>query len=88
MADMKKGVCNGVRVQLGRLQQLMATSCIEHLDFVHPEDVADPPNPFKDSRDRATSAQGPSVHRQQTFVRVSFFFVSLSSTCFDPLFMC
>jgi hypothetical protein len=34
MMTLKSGVCNGVRVRLGRLQDLIRTSCIESLDFL------------------------------------------------------
>ena len=34
LAAFKKGECSGARVRLGRLQQLLSTSCCEHLDFL------------------------------------------------------
>ncbi|XP_041971437.1 probable phosphorylase b kinase regulatory subunit beta isoform X2 [Aricia agestis] len=33
-AMLKKGYCDGVKVRLGRLQNLISSSCIEHLDFM------------------------------------------------------
>ncbi|XP_061382467.1 probable phosphorylase b kinase regulatory subunit beta isoform X1 [Danaus plexippus] len=33
-AMLKKGHCDGVKVRLGRLQNLISSSCIEHLDFM------------------------------------------------------
>ncbi|CAH2067131.1 unnamed protein product, partial [Iphiclides podalirius] len=34
LAMLKKGHCDGVKVRLGRLQNLISSSCIEHLDFM------------------------------------------------------
>eukprot|EP00124_Ichthyophonus_hoferi_P004407 Ihof_evm1s480 gene=Ihof_evmTU1s480 len=34
MASLKQGDCNGVPIKLGRLQQLVLTSCMEHLEFL------------------------------------------------------
>nr|XP_021206842.1 probable phosphorylase b kinase regulatory subunit beta isoform X3 [Bombyx mori]XP_021206843.1 probable phosphorylase b kinase regulatory subunit beta isoform X3 [Bombyx mori]XP_037866538.1 probable phosphorylase b kinase regulatory subunit beta isoform X3 [Bombyx mori] len=33
-AMLKKGYCDGVKVRLGRLQNLISSSCMEHLDFM------------------------------------------------------
>ncbi|XP_059060592.1 probable phosphorylase b kinase regulatory subunit beta isoform X4 [Achroia grisella] len=33
-AMLKKGHCDGVKVRLGRLQNLISSSCMEHLDFM------------------------------------------------------
>ena len=33
--ELKDGLCNGVRVKLGRLNQLMLTAGSEHIDFLH-----------------------------------------------------
>lgn len=33
--ELKDGLCNGVRVKLGRLNQLMLTACTERIDFLH-----------------------------------------------------
>ncbi|KAI5742782.1 hypothetical protein M8J77_011338 [Diaphorina citri] len=35
MAMFKKGNCDGIKVRIGRLQNLINSSCIEHLDFMH-----------------------------------------------------
>ena len=35
MQELKDGICNGVQVKLGRLNQLMLTSGIERIDFLH-----------------------------------------------------
>ncbi|KAL3244039.1 hypothetical protein MRX96_019610 [Rhipicephalus microplus] len=35
LAMLKKGHCDGLKVRLGRLQNLISSSCIEHLDFLH-----------------------------------------------------
>ena len=34
LAMLKKGYCDGMKVRIGRLQNLISSSCIEHLDFV------------------------------------------------------
>ncbi|CAL4122771.1 unnamed protein product, partial [Meganyctiphanes norvegica] len=34
LAQLKTGFCEGVKVRTGRLQNLIASSCIEHLDFM------------------------------------------------------
>ncbi|RZF33916.1 hypothetical protein LSTR_LSTR012258 [Laodelphax striatellus] len=42
MAMLKKGYCDGIKVRIGRLQNLISSSCIEHLDFMNmidPEEV-------------------------------------------------
>lgn len=34
LAMLKKGNCDGMKVRIGRLQNLISSSCTEHLDFV------------------------------------------------------
>jgi hypothetical protein len=34
LLSLRSGSCCGVRIRLGRLQEMMTTSCIESLDFV------------------------------------------------------
>ncbi|XP_022918689.1 probable phosphorylase b kinase regulatory subunit beta isoform X2 [Onthophagus taurus] len=34
LAMLKKGYCDGIKVRLGRLQNLISSSCVEHLDFM------------------------------------------------------
>uniref|UniRef100_A0A1Y1M5A6 Phosphorylase b kinase regulatory subunit n=1 Tax=Photinus pyralis TaxID=7054 RepID=A0A1Y1M5A6_PHOPY len=34
LAMLKKGYCDGVKVRIGRLQNLISSSCVEHLDFM------------------------------------------------------
>ena len=34
LSEFKTGIVSGVKVRLGRLQNLIASSCIEHLDFI------------------------------------------------------
>lgn len=34
LAMLKKGFCDGMKVRIGRLQNLVSSSCFEHLDFV------------------------------------------------------
>ncbi|RZC40824.1 phosphorylase b kinase regulatory subunit beta [Asbolus verrucosus] len=41
LAMLKKGYCDGVKVRVGRLQNLISSSCVEHLDFMN---VLDLPN--------------------------------------------
>lgn len=38
LAEFRSGMVDGVKVRLGRLQNLLASSCIEHLDFLHNRD--------------------------------------------------
>ncbi|XP_064639915.1 phosphorylase b kinase regulatory subunit beta-like isoform X2 [Lineus longissimus] len=33
LAEMKRGEVNGVKIRLGRLQEMVSSACIEHLDF-------------------------------------------------------
>uniref|UniRef100_A0A0A9Y8S2 Phosphorylase b kinase regulatory subunit n=2 Tax=Lygus hesperus TaxID=30085 RepID=A0A0A9Y8S2_LYGHE len=35
MAMLKKGYCDGIKVRIGRLQNLISSSCVEHLDFMN-----------------------------------------------------
>ncbi|XP_049964722.1 probable phosphorylase b kinase regulatory subunit beta isoform X1 [Schistocerca serialis cubense] len=35
LAMLKKGFCDGMKVRIGRLQNLISSSCIEHLDFMN-----------------------------------------------------
>ncbi|XP_055949227.1 probable phosphorylase b kinase regulatory subunit beta isoform X2 [Argiope bruennichi] len=42
LAMLKKGDCDGLKIRTGRLQNLISSSCIEHLDFLHlltPDDL-------------------------------------------------
>ena len=39
MAEFKRGSCGGIQIRLGRLQQLINCSCVEHLDFVKVEEL-------------------------------------------------
>ena len=34
LAQIKSGQVDGIKVRLGRVQNLLASSCIEHLDFL------------------------------------------------------
>ncbi|KAL1123716.1 hypothetical protein AAG570_001489, partial [Ranatra chinensis] len=40
MAMLKKGNCEGIKVRVGRLQNLLSSSCIEHLDFMNTIDTS------------------------------------------------
>ncbi|VDL69748.1 unnamed protein product [Nippostrongylus brasiliensis] len=39
LVQLKTGHVNGIRVRLGRVHQLLNTSCIEHIDFASSDDV-------------------------------------------------
>ncbi|XP_046630944.1 probable phosphorylase b kinase regulatory subunit beta isoform X2 [Daphnia pulicaria] len=39
LAMLKKGHCDGLKVRTGRLQNLISSSCIEHLDFMNQVDL-------------------------------------------------
>uniref|UniRef100_A0A0N4Z8A4 Phosphorylase b kinase regulatory subunit n=1 Tax=Parastrongyloides trichosuri TaxID=131310 RepID=A0A0N4Z8A4_PARTI len=39
LVSLKNGLMNGVRVHVGRVHQLINTGCLEHIDFVAPENV-------------------------------------------------
>lgn len=39
MEELRSGICNGVHVKLGRLQQLMLTAKTERIDFLHGVDL-------------------------------------------------
>ncbi|XP_062548739.1 probable phosphorylase b kinase regulatory subunit beta isoform X5 [Armigeres subalbatus] len=41
LAMLKKGYCDGMKVRIGRLQNLISSSCIEHLDFMSQSDLPD-----------------------------------------------
>lgn len=46
LAMLKKGYCDGMKVRIGRLQNLISSSCIEHLDFMNQSDLTDNENAF------------------------------------------
>lgn len=41
LAMLKKGYCDGMKVRIGRLQNLISSSCMEHLDFMSSTDLPD-----------------------------------------------
>lgn len=41
LAMLKKGYCDGMKVRIGRLQNLISSSCVEHLDFMNQLDLPD-----------------------------------------------
>lgn len=41
LAMLKKGYCDGMKVRIGRLQNLISSSCTEHLDFMSTSDLPD-----------------------------------------------
>lgn len=41
LAMLKKGYCDGMKVRIGRLQNLISSSCMEHLDFMSSSDIPD-----------------------------------------------
>lgn len=42
LSQLRSGAVDNVKVRLGRLQNLIATSCLEHLDFLHNIDLGTP----------------------------------------------
>ncbi|KAL5279164.1 PHKB family protein [Megaselia abdita] len=46
LAMLKKGYCDGMKVRIGRLQNLISSSCIEHLDFMNQSDLSENENAF------------------------------------------
>eukprot|EP00094_Tigriopus_californicus_P001875 TCALIF_01806-PC protein Name:"Similar to CG8475 Probable phosphorylase b kinase regulatory subunit beta (Drosophila melanogaster)" AED:0.51 eAED:0.51 QI:0/0.4/0.33/0.66/1/1/6/0/355 len=42
LSQLRTGSVDNVKVRLGRLQNLIATSCLEHLDFLHNVDLGTP----------------------------------------------
>ncbi|XP_059481695.1 probable phosphorylase b kinase regulatory subunit beta isoform X2 [Neocloeon triangulifer] len=47
LAMLKKGHCDGLKVRVGRLQNLISSSCIEHLDFMNKIEDEIEIKPFK-----------------------------------------
>ena len=47
LASLKSGNCDGLKVRTGRLQNLISSSCIEHLDFLSNLDVDLDVRPFE-----------------------------------------
>lgn len=41
LAMLKKGFCDGMKIRIGRLQNLISSSCMEHLDFMSTSDLPD-----------------------------------------------
>ncbi|XP_067624233.1 probable phosphorylase b kinase regulatory subunit beta isoform X3 [Eurosta solidaginis] len=41
LAMLKKGYCDGMKVRIGRLQNLISSSCFEHLDFLNQSNLPD-----------------------------------------------
>ncbi|CAD7086045.1 unnamed protein product [Hermetia illucens] len=46
LAMLKKGFCDGMKVRIGRLQNLISSSCIEHLDFLNQSDLPEGESTF------------------------------------------
>ncbi|CAL4083790.1 unnamed protein product, partial [Meganyctiphanes norvegica] len=47
LAQLKTGYCDGLKVRTGRLQNLISSSCIEHLDFMSTLDIELDISPFE-----------------------------------------
>ncbi|ROT72681.1 putative phosphorylase b kinase regulatory subunit beta isoform X1 [Penaeus vannamei] len=47
LAQLKTGYCDGLKIRTGRLQNLIASSCIEHLDFLSTLDIDLDITPFE-----------------------------------------
>uniref|UniRef100_A0A915E5Y7 Phosphorylase b kinase regulatory subunit n=1 Tax=Ditylenchus dipsaci TaxID=166011 RepID=A0A915E5Y7_9BILA len=39
LVSLKNGFVNGIRVRIGRIHQLLNTGCLEHIDFVNPNEI-------------------------------------------------
>lgn len=69
MQELKDGLCNGVRVKLGRLNQLMLTAGTERIDFLHDFEFSQ--SPVKDAAPRryylacTTEKNWPLGHTQE-----------------------
>ncbi|GAB1599348.1 phosphorylase b kinase regulatory subunit beta-like [Argonauta hians] len=48
LSELKRGDCSGLRVRFGRLQAMISSACIEHLDFLHAVDDFDIFQPFEE----------------------------------------
>ncbi|KAL9924471.1 probable phosphorylase b kinase regulatory subunit beta isoform X1 [Glossina fuscipes] len=46
LAMLKKGYCDGMKVRIGRLQNLISSSCTEHLDFMNQINLPNKENSF------------------------------------------
>ncbi|XP_043247487.1 probable phosphorylase b kinase regulatory subunit beta isoform X3 [Amphibalanus amphitrite] len=58
LAMLKTGSCEGVKVRVGRLQNLMSSSCTEHLDFMDAaEDWGVEPEPFRELANKTVGYQ-------------------------------
>ncbi|XP_037068061.1 probable phosphorylase b kinase regulatory subunit beta isoform X2 [Pollicipes pollicipes] len=58
LAMLKTGSCEGVKVRVGRLQNLMSSSCTEHLDFMDStDDWGMEPVPFKELANKTVGYQ-------------------------------
>ncbi|XP_050425684.1 probable phosphorylase b kinase regulatory subunit beta isoform X2 [Adelges cooleyi] len=49
-AMLKKGHCDGIKVRIGRLQNLLSSSCMEHLDFMNDIEAEQFPKKFQPFR--------------------------------------
>eukprot|EP00118_Oscarella_pearsei_P010638 m.66389 g.66389 ORF g.66389 m.66389 type:complete len:1074 (+) comp35386_c0_seq8:474-3695(+) len=82
LAAFKKGECGGARVRLGRLQQLISTSCVEHLDFLVERDpelaaslrrsIGTPPLLRTKSRSSFSGVSGSSYLEQDSKEKLSY----------------
>lgn len=50
LAELKQGHCGEVKVRLGRLQNLLSSSCVEHLDFYHEDGESVEVQPLKERK--------------------------------------
>jgi len=59
LAMLKTGSCEGVKVRVGRLQNLMSSSCVEHLDFMEAVDAGsyEEPVPFRELTNKTVGYQ-------------------------------
>ncbi|XP_058979879.1 probable phosphorylase b kinase regulatory subunit beta isoform X3 [Musca domestica] len=69
LAMLKKGYCDGMKVRIGRLQNLISSSCMEHLDFINQSDLSDKENAFAQINHEYIGYQSlTDVPKAQTYV--------------------
>jgi len=57
LSEIKHGSYGGVKVRLGRLQNLLTSACIEHIDVVKNEETIAPYHPIKENRNQYAGYQ-------------------------------
>uniref|UniRef100_A0A4D5RAB5 Phosphorylase b kinase regulatory subunit n=1 Tax=Scolopendra viridis TaxID=118503 RepID=A0A4D5RAB5_SCOVI len=57
LAMMKSGYCDKLQVRIGRLQNLISSSCVEHLDFLHNTNIEFKFSPFQQVQHKSVGYQ-------------------------------